>query len=68
MFRNTKEPSSGSEHLCLAKVTRGSMVPVHVNSVSIVAAYTTCNGKSVCLVLRHICQEQKYVYVFRFIS
>jgi hypothetical protein len=49
MFWNTKEPSSGSEHLCLAKVTRGSMVLVHVNSVSIVVAYISCNGKSVCL-------------------
>jgi len=26
-----------------------SMVLVHVNSVSIVAAYISCNGKSVCL-------------------
>jgi hypothetical protein len=52
MFRNTKEPSSGSEHLCLAKVTCGSMVQVHVNSVSIVVAYkyVSCNGKSVCCV------------------
>jgi hypothetical protein len=41
MFRNTTEPSSGDEHLCLAKVTCGSMVPVHVKSVSIVAAYTS---------------------------
>ena len=40
MFRNTKETSSGGEHLCLAKVTCGSMVLVHVNSVSIVEAYT----------------------------
>ena len=39
MFRNTKEPSSGGEYLCLAKVTCGSMVQVHVNSVSIVVAY-----------------------------
>ena len=39
MFRSTKEPSSGGEHLCLAKVTCGSMVLVHMNSVSIVAAY-----------------------------
>jgi hypothetical protein len=39
MFRNTKEPSSGGEYLCLAKATCGSMVLVHVNSVSIVAAY-----------------------------
>ena len=45
MFQNTKEPSSGGEHLCLAKVTRGSMVLVHVNSVSIVAAYISSNGK-----------------------
>jgi hypothetical protein len=35
MFRNTK----GGEHLCLAKVTSGSMVQVHVNTVSIVAIY-----------------------------
>ena len=49
MFRNTKEPSSGGEDLCLAKVTRGSVVQVHVNSVSIVAAYISCNGKSVYL-------------------
>ena len=42
MFRNTKEPSSGGEHLCLAKVTCGSTVQVHVNSVSIVAAYISC--------------------------
>ena len=42
MFRNTNEPSSGGEHLCLAKVTCGSMVLVHVNSVSIVAAYISC--------------------------
>ena len=39
MFRKTKVPSSGGEHLCLAKVTCGSMVQAHVNSVSIVAAY-----------------------------
>ena len=49
MFRNTKEPSSGGEHLCLSKVTCGSMVQVHVNSVSNVATYISCNGKSVCL-------------------
>ena len=42
MFRNTKEPSSGGGHLCLAKVTCGSMVLVHVNSVSIVVAYISC--------------------------
>ena len=42
MFRNTKEPSSGGEYLCLAEVTCGSMVLVHVNSVSIVAAYISC--------------------------
>ena len=42
MFRNTKEPSSGGEHLCLDKVTCDSMVQVHVNSVSIVAAYICC--------------------------
>ena len=42
MFRNTKEPSSGGERLCLAKVTCGSMVQVHVNSVSIVSAYISC--------------------------
>ena len=42
MFRNTKEPSTGGEHLCPAKVTCGSMVQVHVNSVSIVAAYISC--------------------------
>ena len=40
MFRNTKEPSSGGEHLSLAKVTCGSMVLVHVNLVGIVVAYT----------------------------
>ena len=39
MFRNTKEPSTGGEHLCLAKITCVSMVQVHVNSVSIMAAY-----------------------------
>ena len=33
MLQNTKEPSSGGEHLYLAKVTCGSMVQVHVNSV-----------------------------------
>ena len=49
MFWNTKEPSSGGEHLCLAKVTCGSVVQVHVNSVRIVAAYIRCNGKSVYL-------------------
>ena len=49
MFRNTKEPSSGGDYLCLAKVTCGSMVQVHVKSVSIVAAYISCNGKSVYL-------------------
>ena len=49
MFQNTKEPSSGGELLCLAKVTCGSEVLVHVNSVSIVTAYISCNGKSVCL-------------------
>ena len=42
MFRNTKEPSSGGEHLCLAKVTCGSMVLVHAISVSIVVAYISC--------------------------
>ena len=42
MFRNTKEPSSGDEHLCLTKVTCGSMVLVHVNPVSIVGAYISC--------------------------
>ena len=48
MFRNTKEPSSGGKHLCLAKVTYGSMVLVHVNSLSIVAAYT-CISCCVCV-------------------
>ena len=43
MFRNTKEPSSGVDHLCLAKFTR-----VHVKSVSIVAAYISC---SVCVLV-----------------
>ena len=42
MFRNTKETSSGGEQLCLAKVTCGSVVQVHVDSVSIVAAYISC--------------------------
>ena len=42
MFRNTKETFSGGEYLCLAKVTCGSMVQVHVNSVSIVVAYISC--------------------------
>ena len=46
MFRNTKEPSSGGEYLCLAKVTCGSMVLVHGNSVSIVVAYTGCNRRN----------------------
>ena len=46
MFRKTKEPSSGGEHLCLAKVTCGSMVLVHVNWVSIVAPYTGCNRRN----------------------
>jgi len=45
----TKEPSSGGEHLCLAKGTCGSTVLVHVKSVSIVAAYISCKGKSVYL-------------------
>ena len=39
MFRNTKEPSSVGEPLCLAKVTCSSMVQVHLNSVSILVAY-----------------------------
>jgi len=47
MFRNTKEPSSGGEHLCVAKVTCGSMAQVLVNSVSIVTAYTGCNRRNV---------------------
>ena len=55
MFRNTKERSSGGEHLCLAKVTCGSMVQVHVNSVSIVAAYISCNGKSLFCVCVCVC-------------
>ena len=63
MFRNTKEPSSGGEHLCLDKVTCGSMVLVHVNYCG--GIYELQWKK--CL-LRHICQEQKYVYVVRFIS
>ena len=41
-FGNTKEPSSGGEYLCLAKVTCGSIVLVHMNSVSIVVAYISC--------------------------
>ena len=45
MFRNTKEPSSGGEHLCLDKVTCGSMVLVHVNSVSIVCV-CVCTGRT----------------------
>jgi hypothetical protein len=49
IFRNTKEPSSGGEHLCLAKVTCGSMVLVHVNPVSIVGAYISC---CVCVCVR----------------
>ena len=53
IFRNTKEPSSGGEHLCLAKVTCGSMVLVHVNSVSIVAAYI-----SLCVCVRVAVQEE----------
>ena len=53
MFRNTKEPSSEGEHLCLAKVTCGSVVLVHVNSVSIVAAYISC-----CVCVRDAVQEE----------
>ena len=58
MFWNTKKPSSGGKHLCLAKVTCGSMVQVHVNSVSIVAAYIT--------LARHRCSSpEDGSFVFR---
>ena len=66
MFWNTKEPSSGGEHLCLAKVTCGSMVLAHVNSVSIVAAYISC-FVCVCVcvcvcVYRLLCCAQRPVH------
>ena len=58
MFRYTKEPSSGGENLCIAKLTRGSVVLVRVKSVSIVAAHKllcvcvyVCMYGSLCLCL-----------------
>ena len=55
MFRKAKEPFSEGENLCLAKVTCGSMVLVHVNSVRIVGAYISCgdSGGTVVKMLRY---------------
>ena len=67
MFRNTKETSSGGEHLCLAKVTCGSMVLVRVNSVSIVGAYINCCVCVCVFVCGSLCDPHTHTHTTAYI-